>query len=105
MPIHSLANRTGARSILFILIRKQDRKWLGFRICSRPFFRSIGPTGFGNPNVATQRNQTNRRDRRSQSKDKPHYFGASRTVLRTKCSQQKSPSSNEQFPDEKRNIR
>src|SRR6267378_5455633 len=104
MPTHSLANRAGARSIFFILIRKQGRKWLGFGICGRPFFRSIGPTGFGDPNVAAQRHQADWGDRCRQRKDKPHYFGASRTVLRNECSQQKSPSSNEQFPDEKRNV-
>jgi hypothetical protein len=44
-------------------------------------------SGFGDANVPTQRNQSDRRDRCRQSKDKPHPRGISRTAFWTKRSQ------------------
>src|SRR6266513_1188594 len=60
---------------------------------ARPFFRSIGPTGFGDTNVATERNQSDRRNRCRQSKDKPHFCWMARTLFRNECSQQPSTRS------------
>src|SRR5437879_1293010 len=41
----------------------------------------ILPAGFGDANVATEHNQSNRRNRCRQSKDEPHRPGMSRTVF------------------------
>src|SRR5207244_5625502 len=66
---------------------------------------SILPPGFGDANVSTQGNQSNRRDRRRQSKNQPHRSGMSRAVLRTKRSQQPATGADQEFTHEEWKIR
>src|SRR5215472_17648925 len=70
-----------------------------------PFFRSIWPPSFGDANVTTQPNQSDRRDRRRQSKDKPHCSGVPRTVFGTKRSQQPSACSDQDLANEEWKVR
>jgi len=55
-------------------------EWARVRISSV----DILPPGFGDANVATEHNQSNRRNRCRQGKDKPHRPGMPRTVCGTK---------------------